>query len=217
MGQSTTRCRLFLVRHGQAEVPGSVYCGQLDPPLSALGREQAKRLQSRLQGEEFEAVFSSDLTRAVQTAGIVVAGRGVEIVKMPELRELSFGEWEGLSFGDIESKHPDQLQRWIADPVGSYPPGGESLRALDDRVRSALDRVMSSGLSPVLVVTHGGPLRSLAGNALGVPLLQQWVMEFDRGGFSVMDRRDGVWSIRVLNDTCHLRGREKRWLEAPAG
>ncbi len=195
---------MYLVRHGQAEVRSSVYCGQLDPPLSSAGRWQAEQLRARLQAEAFEAAFSSDLVRACQTAEIVASGRALEVVEMPELRELSFGEWEGLCYEGIESESPELLQRWIADPVGSFPPGGESLRALDNRVHEAVERIAGSGLSSALVVTHGGPLRSLAGRVLGVPLLDRWAFEFDRGSLSILDFREGVWRIRALNDTCHL-------------
>lgn len=160
--------RLYLVRHG--ETPGNQerrYIGWEDPPLAATGEAQAAALAQNLKNVPITAVYSSDLRRAVHTAEILAAPYGLAVQIDPRLREINFGDWSGLTYDEIAALAPEQLQRWVADPVSNPPPRGETLAQLTERVLQALPQEDGA-----LVVTHGGPLRAIVSHFTGRPFWQ---------------------------------------------
>lgn len=129
--------------------------GHSDRPLNDTGREQARGLAAELAEEELEAVYSSDLSRAQETARIVAETRGLDVSELPELRERHFGSWEGLTDDEIHERFPQE----VADGVLG---DGESRDELDRRVLGALRRIADEHpAGTVLVVSHGGPLRAV--------------------------------------------------------
>ena len=146
---------LLLVRHGETDWnrDGRVQ-GHADTPLNEAGRAQVRLLADRLVDEPFDAVYSSDLSRARETAEILAAGLGLDVVELPELREKNFGSWEGLTDVEILERFPDAQRGHWGD--------GESADELSARVEEALHRIAGSHPDGrVLVVTHGGPLRAM--------------------------------------------------------
>ncbi|HEX3620684.1 MAG TPA: histidine phosphatase family protein [Acidimicrobiales bacterium] len=161
--------RLLLLRHGQStwNADGR-WQGQADPPLSALGEQQARDAGARLAGTGFARLVSSDLRRAVQTGEILGAALGLAVDVDPALREIDVGDWTGLTRSGIEAGWPGELAHW-SDGVSDAPPGGESRLALVARTREAMGRVAAS-LRPgdeALVVGHGALIRHLD-RALGL-------------------------------------------------
>ncbi len=165
-------CTLLLIRHGTtAWNQQARYQGHGDPPLNRSGRAQARRLARAMGGLRLDAVYSSDLRRAMATAAPLAQARGLPVQVEPRLRELNFGAWDGCPAEEVTAADPDFWQAWRADPVTLAPPGGETLRELWDRVAAALaDIYRRHPAGTVAVVTHGGPLRTvlagLAGDAL---------------------------------------------------
>lgn len=161
---------LLLVRHGQSvwNAEGR-WQGQADPPLSALGQEQARDAAARLAGVGFAAVVASDLLRARQTAEILAEALGCAVALDPGLREIDVGEWTGLTRAEIESRWPRELADW-SEGRSPSPPGGESRDHLAARARSTLRRVAAAAdpAQRLLVVTHGALIRNLD-RALGLP------------------------------------------------
>lgn len=161
--------RLMLVRHAQSEWnAGGLWQGQADPSLSDVGRHQAAAAGKRLAAEEeFDAVFCSDLSRAVETAEILAASLGLATSPAiePGLREYDVGEWSGLTREDIEARWPGDIARFGGGDLVA-PPGGETRAAFDDRVSQAAARVgraaVAAGSGSILVVAHGGVVRALA-------------------------------------------------------
>lgn len=148
--------RILLVRHGQSEWNAAGrWQGWADPPLSQLGRRQSRLAGKGLAG--IDVVVSSDLRRAVETAGLMAESLGVVPAPVePRLRERDVGQWTGLTRQEIEQRWPEELSTM------AQPPGGESSEALQARVLAAttdLARVYPD--SSVLAVTHGGAIRSL--------------------------------------------------------
>lgn len=200
-------CRVFLIRHGETLWNAELkFQGHTDVPLSPGGVEQAKALALRLAGEELAAVYSSDLGRAVETAGPIAAPRGMEIKKLPELREMNFGVWEGLTFKKIKDQYGELLKLWWENPLAVRVPGGESLRELADRVTGAVKQIVEANMGrQVAVVCHGGPARSLVASVLGMDLNQYWRIRQDNAALNIIDFP--AWDkgiVALLNDRSHL-------------
>jgi broad specificity phosphatase PhoE len=171
--------RLLLVRHGETDwnAEGRLQ-GQTDRPLSDYGRGQARRLADELDGEELQAIYSSDLARARETAEIVGERLGVRIELDPDLREKDWGSWEGLT----------AVERDRVEFVG------ESTEAHQERILQALRRIAERhpGGGVVLVVTHGGSMRRVQTAALGMalPVVEncgRWLCEVENGSFRAVD------------------------------
>ncbi len=181
--------------------------GQLDVPLDAVGRAQAQAVAKRLSAEHPVIIYSSTLSRALDTARAIQAA----IPLHPELRtdkrliEGQFGDWEGKTYDELRSKDAARLAEWESGANGSTPPNGESLKDLAARVEAAyrdICRVHSEGT--IVLVAHGGTLQVLIMQALGLPLEEYrkiWVSNASISELLV----DGDQAILFrLNDTSHL-------------
>jgi broad specificity phosphatase PhoE len=149
---------LILTRHGNAAPNEVILGGRLDPPLTEAGREEARALAGRLAGIRIDRVIASPMARALETARIVAAGRPVEVDE--RLRELRYGEWEGLTHAEIEARDPELWASWDADPATTDPPGGECANDVSDRVRSFLADLLAAeaGVAPgTASVAHHSP------------------------------------------------------------
>lgn len=154
---------IYMVRHG--ETPWNIegrYQGQLDPPLTKKGRQQAQTTALKLAPLGFDAIYSSDLARARQTAEALAAEAGLPIQFDPRLREIHQGEWQGVLIGDIRKGWPDEIAGWEKDPWKHHPPGGESLQQQRDRVFAAFDDIAARHPGgQVAVFTHKLPIALL--------------------------------------------------------
>jgi len=164
---------LILARHGETDWNrDGRFQGHADPPLNDRGREQARALAEILAAEPLEAIYSSDLSRAHETARIVAEQKGLPVVVDPQLRERDVGEWSGLTLPEIEERFPEEL-RLFRDRGASV---GETRAALSQRIVAAARRIAQTHPDgQVLVVTHGGALRALrhaAGGGLGAPVVR---------------------------------------------
>jgi probable phosphoglycerate mutase len=152
---------LLLARHGQTNdnlEPIRVQ-GFSDTPLNETGRHQAKELAERVAGAGIASLWSSDLSRARETAEIVGAATGFEARFDPRLREANRGRWEGRLFVDIEREEPERYADWLRAGDHFRFPGGESLVEQQERVTAALLDIHAGGELPALVVCHGGSIR----------------------------------------------------------
>jgi len=154
---------ILLVRHGETNdnLPPLRFQGFRDTPLNDTGRAQARELAEQIAGrpDVIASLWSSDLSRARETAEIVGARIGLEPQLDARLREANRGEWEGHLFIDIEQSDPDRFAAWMrAGPSWRFP-GGESLQEQQDRVSAALSAIHAAGELPALAVCHGGCIR----------------------------------------------------------
>jgi len=167
---------IYMVRHG--ETPWNVegrYQGQLDPPLTEKGLRQAQATASELAPLGFDAIYSSDLTRARQTAQALAAETGLPIQFDPRLREIHQGEWQGVLIGDIRKRWPDEIHGWENDPWRHHPPGGESLQQQQTRVFAAFDDIAAQHPGgKVAVFTHKLPVALLKIRFQAYPPEQIW-------------------------------------------
>jgi broad specificity phosphatase PhoE len=159
---------ILLARHGQSDWNATRrWQGHADRPLTEKGREQARVLAARLAHIELDAVYSSDLRRAADTAAEVAAAQGLDVIERPELREVDVGSWSGLTREEAEQRFPEGFARWRE----GYPgwDDGESYEAMTTRVlAAALDVARAHEDGRVLVVSHGGPIRAIHAAALGL-------------------------------------------------
>ncbi|MET8687784.1 bifunctional RNase H/acid phosphatase [Streptomyces sp. NPDC004732] len=199
-----------LLRHGEtALTPEKRFSGSggSDPSLSDVGRAQAERVAAALAARgTVQAIVSSPLKRCQETAHTVAARLGLDVHLEDGLRETDFGAWEGLTFGEVRERHPEELTAWLASPKAA-PPGGESFAAVSRRVSAARDRLTSAYAGrTVLLVTHVTPIKTLVRLALGAPPESLFRMELSAASVSaVAYYADGNASLRLLNDTSHLR------------
>ncbi|NLI12682.1 alpha-ribazole phosphatase [Pelotomaculum propionicicum] len=202
-------CRIYLVRHGETEWNTTMrYQGHTDIPLSDKGRLQAKLLAGRLAGQKFAGFFASDLKRAHETAQIISSLHGMEINTLPDLRELNFGLWEGLSVKEINKAFPEESKRFWEKPLFVRIPGGETLHEMANRAVAAVKKIVErhSG-DNIVIVTHGGVIRSLVGTVLGMDLNKHWRLRLDNACLNIIDFPDWENGILMLfNDCSHLSG-----------
>lgn len=198
----SARTRIYLVRHGEIEGSGQFrYNGQTEVPLTPRGFEQYRALADRLKDEPLAACYTSDLSRCLEGAGIMCAGRGIGPIQRAELRELSFGDWEGLTWSELEERFPDQWRARMNDFVGYRAPGGESLNDLRERVLPLLCEIVERHRGErLLVVAHGGVNRVVLLDALGAPPSSMFRIEQDFGCLNIIDYYpDGNRVVKLLN------------------
>jgi probable phosphoglycerate mutase len=152
---------ILLARHGQTDdnVEPMRFQGFTDTPLNDTGRAQARELAERVSGDGVRALWSSDLSRARETAEIVGARIGLEPQLDARLREGARGRWEGHLMADIKRQEPDLYAAWRRGGADFRFPGGESLRDQQERVTASLVDIHAAGVLPALVVCHGGSIR----------------------------------------------------------
>lgn len=200
-------CRLFLVRHGETDWNTNLrFQGQSDIGLTELGRAQAIKLGRTLAAENISAIYSSDLSRAVDTAKIIAGGHDLNIVKMPELREINFGVWEGLTGEEIRKQYGALYEKWRNNTTEVTIPQGESLAAVAGRTVGAIRRLVDRhNNESVIVVTHGGVIRCIVADVLRMDLNHFWRLRFDNTSVSVVDFLDrGRETVVQLNNCTHL-------------
>ncbi|MDW4916442.1 bifunctional RNase H/acid phosphatase [Streptomyces californicus] len=202
---------LVLLRHGEtALTPQKRFSGSggTDPELSATGRDQAERAAAHFAAlGTVQEIVSSPLRRCRETAAAVAARLGLDVHVDEGLRETDFGAWEGLTFGEVRERHGDDLTAWLASPDAAPTGGGESFAEVAGRVAAARDRIVARYAGrTVLLVTHVTPIKTLVRLALGAPPEALFRMELSAASISVVAYYgDGNASVRLLNDTSHLR------------
>jgi alpha-ribazole phosphatase len=197
--------RVVLVRHAETEESGRGRCyGRLDVRLSPQGLRQAQALAAALAAPRLAAVYTSPLSRALDTARPIAAAQGLEPAVIEALAELDFGEVEGLRYDEIESQRPELFRAWMDEPARVRFPGGEGLPDLRARVVPALAEIRARHEGhAVAVVAHGGVIRVVLADALGLEDGALFRLDQAEGGVSVVDWLDGVPLVRAANATLY--------------
>ena len=208
--------RLLLIRHGESASNAERRVqGHFDSPLSDRGRDESDLLAERLAAFKIDALYSSTLSRALQTAEFVARRSGLSIVAREELMERNVGELEGLTREEIQSRFPALLRESDDAQIGRLVPGWEPHEAFAERVSRALERPIGDHAGQcVAVVTHGGVLGQFCASLLGIDSGRPVPLSFANTSITTVDVRDGgaqpgrpARQLISLNDTCHLDGR----------
>jgi alpha-ribazole phosphatase len=200
--------RIYLVRHGQTEWNATQrYQGHTDIPLDTIGLEQAERAAARLVDVSLDAVYSSDLSRAAETAQAIADLSRIPRTANPLLREHGFGQWEGRTRDEIEKEFADSWLAYRRSPLKAAPPNGETLMQTRPRVLQALSEITQAHPDgAICIVGHGGSMRWIVLEALGAPPESYFRLRTDNGSLSLIERvGDRQW-LSLFNDTSHLRG-----------
>jgi probable phosphoglycerate mutase len=202
--------RIILVRHGETALTRQGrYSGRGDVPLSDAGEAQAMAAGGRVAGiaRDVTAVLTSPLRRCVRTAELIAAeSGGVPVTVVDDLIECDFGEWEALTFAEVQQRWPEEMRSWLASPAVA-PPGGESFEAVAARARRVLATVLTSYAGGVVVlVSHVSPIKLILRDALAASDAFLHRLFLDPAGVSTMDIwPDGNIAVRSVNETSHLR------------
>lgn len=178
--------RIFLVRHGETNwnTQGR-FQGQSDTPLNETGQRQATALANYLKEKTLQAIYTSDLRRARDTARVIGTFHKLEVKPYSHLREMNFGSWEGLVTTEIQEKFPEKLADWQKNIMTTAPPGGENLEQLVARVQTAYrDIIHNNPEGDILLVAHGGVLQVFLCFALDLSPQKYWQFHLDPGSFS---------------------------------
>lgn len=199
-----------LARHGstnyslEKRFSGS---GGVDMPLNDIGEAQARALAHELrQREPFDRIISSPILRTQQTAQIVADSLGMTFELEPGIRECAYGEWDGHTWDEVESRWPNELHAWLSD-FNTPPPGGESLSEVNERVREAVTRIVQTHEHErVLLVSHVTPIKVVMATALAAPISAQFRMELRPCSITTVNwYPNGHSSVFGFGESAHLR------------
>ncbi len=200
-------CKMILIRHGETlwNASGKLQ-GHRDVPLSEKGLRQAEAIAQRLSGEKVDVVYCSDLQRARVTAEKIASFHNLEVQIRPQLREMNFGRWESLTYQEITHSDDQLLQAWSLDPVSFCPPEGELVGEMAARIKAALQQIAAENPDKVIVVVcHGGPIRTFLAQMLGMDLKDNWRLRMDNASLNIVEFPS--WDkgiLMLLNDKTHL-------------
>jgi len=198
---------LYLVRHGETESNKERrYQGWTESPLSKKGIAQAEKAGFFLGGQKIEGLYCSDLQRAVNTARVIGALSGLKPEVTDLLREINFGQWEGLTYDEIEDGWGSSIRLWLDDPFNKAAPGGETLGQVCERMKNFLGRLSDqfSDGQRIVAVSHGGSIRALLYHVLDLDKKSFWDIKIDNASVSLIRKEGRYFKVVYCNRTDHL-------------
>lgn len=198
--------RLIVVRHGQTVWNlERKYQGHSDIALTDKGLRQAEAVGARLADEKIDAVYASDLSRAFKTAECIAARHNLTVRVVPALREIKFGDWEGLTYEQISAQWPGLLGKLWTTPDELQIPGGESFQQLKERAYAAIEKIVAAHPDQtVVVVAHGGTIGTILCAMLDIHLNHVWNIRQDNTAVNIIEYYEGRPTITLLNCVRHL-------------
>lgn len=197
--------KLILIRHGETLWNREKRVqGISDIELSERGIKQVQNLAHSLKDEEIDAIVSSPLKRAYETARIINQFHDLTIESERDLQELDQGDLEGMRFSELMENHLSFLEKWLQDPASIIMPNGEALSDLQRRAWSVIEKVMKSGKNTI-VASHGFTIMTILCKFQNLSLSQFREVHVDTASKTVVTIKDGKGSVISLNSTDHLR------------
>lgn len=197
--------RILLVRHGETQWNREErFIGRTDIPLNSVGRRQGLAIAERLRTVKLEAIYSSDLQRAYETAGFIANYHDLKVQVDSRLREIDYEEWEGLTRDEIERRHRAHVPSIEEEPRVQFP-SGAALESCRRDTRVLLDTILSNDIDrTVALVGHGVSFQVILYELLDIPFRNHWLLYMYNGSISEVYVH-GVQAVLIrLNDTCHL-------------
>lgn len=209
--------RVYLIRHGETDWNTSGrWQGCLQVDLNVAGWAQAAKLAEALAGEGIEAIYTSDLSRAADTARVLGDRLGVTPRADPRLRELDIGCFQGMTVAEITARYPQEYADFMAAPLEYVLPGGESRQLLKRRAMAALgDYVAEAAAARIAVITHGGVVKALLAGLWPAEAARYHGMDIPNTSITTLERRGDAWARGRVADVAHLGGRD--WSDEDAG
>ncbi len=196
---------LFIVRHGETEWnKNRKYQGQEDVDLNKTGKIQAGLSAQALDDVDIDAVCSSDLSRALDTARQIADLHQLDVRQFSNLREIDFGNWEGKTYEKIIEQEKERFQEWLNNPGKTSPPAGENMDEFQQRVCKAFEKILNISGQKIAVVAHGGTIRVYIQHVLGIPLHNYARLHFDNAGISKIKFFQESPVVTQVNSIGHL-------------
>ena len=201
---------IILVRHGETEWNVSeTYRGRADVALDEVGVKQAELLGGYLGDWKLDAIYSSPLRRARDTANAIARHHNLSVQVASGLTDLDYGSWQGLPDAEVKRLYPDLHQGWRTSPHRVTMPGGESLGDVAERTRGVVSEAVSRYQGSVALVSHRVVNKVLICSLLGLDSSRFWDIRQDVGGITVFDYTGGRFILTRHNDTSYLKGMKK--------
>lgn len=190
---------IYIVRHGETESNTRMACiGHKDVQLNENGKEQVRHLVKRLMNIEFDAVYVSPLTRAIDTAAPLK--KKAPMTMSYGLIERDYGLWDDMTFDEIKLKYPAEYQKWQEDWIDFQIPEGESATMVQERVDETLDKILSENDGKrVLIVTHLGTARHIISRMLGLTTEESWRFTLDNAKIALIEKNGNKGILKALN------------------
>ena len=198
---------IYLVRHGQtAWNKEEIFRGRTDVPLDETGLKQAELAGEYFKGMEIDAIYSSPLSRALQTAQKIAQFHNLKVQPLDGIIDMSFGNWEGRAHQEIREKDSKTYRQWVEEPHLVRLPGGESLDDVRVRAIAALEEVIRNHPEKTLVlVSHRVICKVLICAILGLDNSHFWQITQDTTAINLIQYRNGKYILSLMNETCHLK------------
>ncbi len=199
---------VFLVRHGQTEWNAQLlFRGRKDIPLNERGRGEARAIAEALSERSIDAVYTSPLTRAVETARPIATVFELEVQTVQGLIDISYGAWEGLTHEEARKQYPDQYDQWEKTPDLVSFPRGETLDEVKERSFGTFrDIVHRNANKAIAIISHRVVNKVLLCAVLGLSNAHFWEIRQDTGCINIVECLPDRFVLSVMNDTCHLKG-----------
>jgi probable phosphoglycerate mutase len=203
---NTAERLLYVVRHGATDWNHSGRIqGHVDVPLNETGRAQARLASIRLSAFGATALYSSDLRRAYETAQIIAQATGLDVLAQPDLREMHFGAWQGLSSPEIRERDPEVYAARRVNPYDVAPEGAETWRQFYARAIQAVDEILATTEAERLIlVTHSGVCTALGLHAQGLDCTGKRTFDSHNCGIHTLAVHGTRWRAVTFNDITHL-------------
>lgn len=198
--------KIFLIRHGETEWNkiGKLQ-GSSDVDLSPEGIRQARLLAEHAPFKSVDAIYSSDLTRALKTAEVLAEKFNLPVIKNSGLRETSFGTWEGRYLNDLAKENPQGFENFFTSPDKVRPPQGETFLQSQARIMNALNAIIADNEGKnIIVVSHGAAIRLIICAALEIPISKMWAIAQHNMALNILNFADEIFSVELLNGILHL-------------
>jgi broad specificity phosphatase PhoE len=198
---------IYLVRHGQtAWNKEEIFRGRTDVPLDETGLKQAELVGQYFNGLEIDAIYSSPLSRALQTAQKIAQFHNLKVQPLDGIVDMSFGKWEGRPHQEIRENDKETYRQWVEEPHLVRLPGGEGLDDVRTRTMAALVEVIRDHLGKTLIlVSHRVICKVLICAVLGLDNSHFWQITQDTTAINLIQYRNGRYILSLMNETCHLK------------
>jgi broad specificity phosphatase PhoE len=199
--------RVYLVRHGTTEWnKEEIFRGRVDCKLNETGQGEAKALAEYLRNVPLDAVYSSPLSRARETAQAIAEVHGLQVIDEPAFIDIDFGEWHGLPLKEVKERYTEVYNAWRERPQAVTFPGGENLAQVRTRAWEGLQQVVRQNPEKtILIVSHRVVTKILICAVLGLGDSHFWQIKQDTTAVNCFEYNRGVFFVALINDTCHLQ------------
>jgi len=200
--------RIFLIRHGQTDSnSGKMFQGQMDTLLNPLGIDQSRQMAEYMKKYKLDSIYCSSMLRARMTAAPLAMAQNLAYKPMELLKEISFGDWEGVSFLQLHTEHPVEMATFLERPGDFTPPNGETFAEAQERCIKALELILAKEghNKNIAIVAHGGIIRLFVCYFLGIPLNNLWKMAIRNVSVSIVNDWEGNFMVENVDDDHFLK------------